>query len=149
MLALFLLAGGAAAQKSKAVEPCRLLTKTDAQKILGGKVRLVENGNQTTRRWCNYKAVGKSAEIELLMIIHTGPEEAAEENRGNRQINRATGDITDVSNVGDDAWAWQYTGTGREINVLKNNVTFTISVYGRKNPTAQMKSLARRIAAKL
>ena len=150
IIAVILLAGAVAAQKRANIGPCKLLSQTDAEKILGVKVKLKSEGRTANEMNCYYAPDDEKTGVSLILRVYPARKAARAFFRSNQKLhaNLCNG-FKLVSNAGERAWMCGNDNFSRDIAVLKNNFMFQLSITSENVSTAELKRIAQRLAAKL
>jgi hypothetical protein len=148
IIVTFLLTGAAAAQKNRAVEPCKLLTKIDAEKIVGKNFEFKKKTIEGFESSCLYRSVDDKSEVEIDMQVYESRKKAREAELLFRQLTLQYGEIEPV-NIGEKAFIWLTYPHRTTLNVRKNNVNFEIHVFAEAYSNSELKRVARRIATQL
>lgn len=152
--ALFLANGCGFAGRGKIVAS-RLVTKADAENVLGVPLRLDSDVAADDITRCLYLNADENGFAELSVIVQTFPtiEQIADSEEMFKKVKADFGRVETLENIGDSAWsASSRNGRSRLIFVRKNNVGFQLIADGENIDEAtfdKLKSLAVRVAEQL
>ena len=134
----------AQAPVSAAIDACSLLTKADAEQILGKPVddptHPVTGNEIFIVDSCDYKVTGGTPldNATLIVTVPSGGDLATAQtafNTGKQQAQAAYGSApADVPGVGDSAY-W-VSGSGNNLSILKGDMNITLSVSTQKGDSA-------------
>ena len=135
-----------AAPATDAVDPCSLLTDTEAGAALGGPAHHVErdpsdasngNGVTVTERHCEYtRIIGDQSGHDIWVGVYNGADREYYNETG------STNENTEIADIGDAA-------KGNSINVYAFSSGTMIQVYGSVVTTSSLADLARLAVAHL
>jgi hypothetical protein len=132
----------------------RLVTKTDAEKISGTRMRLYSEENAERESSCVYKDVMAEQESYLQATFRTYPSEEAgkEAETVTRTVKAEYRKIEQVEGIGDSAWL-ETDELGQTLYVRRGNTLFLISASGgtadRRSALAEMRRIAKSAADRL
>lgn len=110
----------------RAVDPCRLVTRTEAEQILGGEVRLVPPHYQVPQTWtCHYRLQG-SRDHSLTLFVDESPARDARGFMENQRRNRRLA----VADLGDEAYLFNSSAGTASLDVRVGETLLQFSLFG-------------------
>jgi hypothetical protein len=152
---LCLAALGAACQRPGAgggLVASSLITKADAERILGQPVRLESEKNSEKESMCLYVEArdGGPASLQATFQVAEDEEQVRAADELARKFYEKKGRVETVEGIGDGAWLVQE-DSSTTLHVRKQKTAFLINALKGEQPASldAMKEVARRVAARL
>lgn len=136
------------------VTASRLVTKADAERVLGVPARLEKDTTSDKESTCLYVDESGKDSMSLQVTIQTGESEEqtkAADDMARKYVSEKLGPVENVEGIGDAAWLEKKEG-GQTLHVRKKRYGFLINALkgiSREPSYDEMRRLAKRLADEL
>ncbi len=137
----------------KGVDACSLLTKADAEKMLGKPVKDAEHpldgAAVYTITSCNYRAVSGGERVSVMVIAASDAQSArsAFDLEKKQAPSMMQVDPQDVAGIGDAAF-WEG-GSYNKLRIVKGRIGLTVGVSTETKPEGKILELAKQALSRL
>lgn len=142
------------------LKPCKFLSASDAERILGQPVQLITNSwtfkDNATRFDCNYRGINKDKasgrEINLFFALEEISEEQVKQLfDGYRKSNDSNGNVKDLSGLGDAAFTQSDEPNFHLVLVRKGKHLIRLKINKAVEATSleELKSFAKRVVGQI
>lgn len=152
---MLLAAGCNYSGRSRNIIASNLVTKSDAERVLGVPVRLWIDTTSGQESTCAYVEAPNGSQIclQATFVVAQSEEQVKAVEESAKRFEARDGTVETVEGIGDGAWLVKREGT-QILHVRKRNIAFLLSLQaekcsGKEPAYNEMKRLAERVANQL
>ncbi len=131
----------------------RLVTKADAERVLGLPIPLETDTTSGIESTCTYGDAADTSRpsLQVTIVVAESAEQVKDADESAKRFEAKTGTVEVVEGIGDEAWLVRREGE-QALHVRKNNIAFLLKTTkgGGKEPAYdELKRIAKRVADQL